>query len=59
VDATAREARLQAEQHAEERVSFPAMLEMAQNANPSVAAVLAGQPSIFETRRQVFQSQRP
>ena len=56
-DATAREARLQAEQHAEERVSFPAMLEMAQNANPSVAAVLAGQQSIFETRRQVFQSQ--
>ena len=56
-DATAREARLQAEQHAEERVSFPAMLEMAQNASPSVAAVLAGQQSIFETRRQVFQSQ--
>ncbi len=56
-DATAREARLQAEQHAEERVPFPAMLEMAQNANPSVAAVLAGQQSIFETRRQVFQSQ--
>ena len=56
-DATAREARLQAEQHAEERVSFPAMLEMARNASPSVAAVLAGQQSIFETRRQVFQSQ--
>ena len=56
-DATAREARLQAEQHAEERVSFPAMLEMARNACPSVAAVLAGQQSIFETRRQVFQSQ--
>jgi HlyD family secretion protein len=56
-DATAREARLQAEQHAEERVSFPAMLEMARNANPSVAAVLAGQQGIFETRRQVFQSQ--
>jgi len=56
-DATAREARLQAEQHAEERVSFPATLEMAQSASPSVAAVLAGQQSIFETRRQVFQSQ--
>src|SRR5712671_5079006 len=56
-DATAREARLQAEQHAEERVSFSAMLETAQKANPSVAAVLAGQQSIFETRRQVFQSQ--
>jgi HlyD family secretion protein len=56
-DATAREARLQAEQHGEKRVSFPAKLEMAQNENPSVAAVLAGQQSIFETRRQVFQSQ--
>jgi HlyD family secretion protein len=56
-DAMAREARLQAEQRGDERVSFPARLEMAQNANPSVAAVLAGQQSIFETRRQVFQSQ--
>jgi HlyD family secretion protein len=56
-DATAREARLQAEQHGEERVSFPARLEMAQKASPSIAAVLAGQQSIFETRRQVFQSQ--
>jgi HlyD family secretion protein len=56
-DATAREARLQAEQHGEERVSFPEKLEMARHTNPSVAAVLAGQQSIFETRRQVFQSQ--
>jgi membrane fusion protein, type I secretion system len=56
-DATAREARLLAEQRGDERVSFPAKLEMAQSANPSVAAVLAGQQSIFETRRQVFQSQ--
>jgi HlyD family secretion protein len=56
-DATAREARLQAEQQGEERVSFPAKLEMAQNASPSVATVLAGQQSIFETRRQAFQSQ--
>jgi membrane fusion protein, type I secretion system len=56
-DATAREARLQAEQHGEDRVSFPAKLEMAKNASPVVAAVLAGQQSIFETRRQAFQSQ--
>lgn len=56
-EATAREARLQAEQHGEGRVSFPVELEIAQNASPSVAAVLAGQQSIFETRRQVFQSQ--
>jgi HlyD family secretion protein len=56
-DATAREARLLAEQNGEERVPFPAKLEMAQNANPSVADVLAGQQSIFETRRQAYQSQ--
>jgi HlyD family secretion protein len=56
-DATAREARLQAEQHGDERVSFPAKLEAARNASPSVATVLEGQQSIFETRRQVFQSQ--
>jgi HlyD family secretion protein len=56
-EATAREARLRAEQHGEGQVSFPAELEMAQKASPSVATVLAGQRSIFETRRQVFQSQ--
>ena len=56
-EATAREARLQAEQRGEARVSFPARLEMAQMASPSVADVLAGQQAIFETRRQVFQSQ--
>ncbi|KRR19774.1 hemolysin secretion protein D [Bradyrhizobium lablabi] len=56
-EATAREARLKAEQRGEERVSFPARLEMAQMASSSVADVLAGQQAIFETRRQVFQSQ--
>nr|WP_245283780.1 HlyD family type I secretion periplasmic adaptor subunit [Bradyrhizobium sp. URHD0069] len=56
-DATAREARLQAEQHGHERVSFPVSLEMAKNESPSVAAILAAQQSIFETRRLVFQSQ--
>ena len=56
-EATAREARLQAAQRGEARVSFPARLEMAQMASPSVADVLAGQQAIFETRRQVFQSQ--
>ena len=50
-DATAREARLQAEQQGLERVSFPI------NENPAAAAVLARQKDIFETRRQVFQSQ--
>jgi HlyD family secretion protein len=38
-------------------MSFPAKLEAAQKASPSLAAVLAGQQSIFETRRQVFRSQ--
>jgi HlyD family secretion protein len=56
-EAMAREARLQAEQHGEEQVSFPAKLEMAQYVSQSVADVLAGQQAIFETRRQVFQSQ--
>ena len=56
-EAMAREARLQAEQHGEERVSFPAWLETAQRAIPSVTDILAGQQAIFETRRQVFQSQ--
>ena len=56
-DATAREARLQAEQHGHERVSFPAKLEMMQSESPSVAAVLTAQQGIFEARRQVFQSQ--
>src|SRR6478735_3231058 len=50
-EATAREARLLAEQHGEGRVSFPAELESARNASPPVAAVLAGQQGIFETRR--------
>ena len=56
-EAMSREARLQAEQHGEERVSFPATLEIAQRANPAVSDILAGQQAIFETRRQVFQSQ--
>jgi HlyD family secretion protein len=56
-DAIAREARLIAEQHGDERVSFPAELEGANKESPSVAAVLSGQSNIFETRRQVFASQ--
>jgi HlyD family secretion protein len=55
-DAVAREARLIAEQRGYDRVSFPPELEMA-NETQSIAAVLAGQQNIFETRRQVFQSQ--
>jgi len=56
-DAIAREARLIAEQRGDERVSFPAELESAKKESPSIADVLSGQQTIFETRRQVFQSQ--
>jgi HlyD family secretion protein len=56
-DATAREARLQAEQQGRERVSFSATMETARNESASAAAVLTAQRNIFETRRQVFQSQ--
>jgi len=56
-DAMAREARLVAEQSGQERVTFPAELETAEYQSVSVAAVLAGQQKIFDTRRQVYQSQ--
>jgi len=57
-DAMAREARLVAEQRGEERVSFPPELVAANKKSPSmVGTVLTGQQNIFETRRQVFQSQ--
>lgn len=56
-DATAREVRLQAEQQGHELASFPAKLQSASNESPSVAAIVARQQDIFETRRQVFQSQ--
>jgi HlyD family secretion protein len=56
-DSMAREARLAAEQEGQERVSFPSELEQAQKESSSVAVVLSGQQGIFETRRQVFQSQ--
>ncbi|MFL6838971.1 MAG: biotin/lipoyl-binding protein, partial [Bradyrhizobium sp.] len=56
-DAMARDARLQAEQQGQERVSFPAGLETARNESASAATVLTAQRTLFETRRQVFQSQ--
>ena len=56
-DAMAREARLQAEQQGHERVSFPLGMETARNGTATVASVLTAQQNIFETRRQVFQSQ--
>ncbi len=56
-DAKAREARLLAEQHGDEQVSFPRELETERKDNPSVATILAGQQRLFETRRQVLRSQ--
>jgi len=56
-DAMAREARLQAEQEGQERVSFPAGLKTARNESASAAVAFAAQRTIFETRRQVFRSQ--
>ena len=56
-DAVAREARLQAEQRGDDRVSFPDTLEREAKGNLAVGAVLAAQRSIFDTRRQAFQSQ--
>jgi HlyD family secretion protein len=56
-DATAREARLQAEQQGHEQLLFSARLETARKESASAAAVLKAQQSIFEARRQVFQSQ--
>jgi len=56
-DATAREARLQAEQQGQDRVPFPSTLETVGSENVSAAAVFIAQRNIFESRRQVFQSQ--
>src|SRR6202165_3082115 len=56
-DAVAREARLHAEQRGEDRVSFPDTLEREAKGNSALGAVLAAQRSIFDTRRQAFQSQ--
>jgi HlyD family secretion protein len=57
-DATAREARLQAEQQGHEQLLFSARLEeTARKESASAATVLKAQQSIFEARRQVFQSQ--
>jgi HlyD family secretion protein len=56
-DATAREARLQAEQQGHEPLLFSTRLETAQKESASATAVLKAQQGIFEARRQVFQSQ--
>jgi HlyD family secretion protein len=56
-DAAAREARLIAEQQGEGLISFPVWLDKIRSTSGPVETVLAAQQNIFETRRQVFQSQ--
>jgi membrane fusion protein, type I secretion system len=56
-DAAAREARLLAEQQGQELISFPVWLDKIRSTSGAVESVLAAQQNIFETRRQVFQSQ--
>ncbi|MGY3620695.1 HlyD family type I secretion periplasmic adaptor subunit [Bradyrhizobium sp. USDA 10063] len=56
-DAAAREARLLAEQQGQELISFPVWLDRIRSTSGSVESVLGAQQNIFETRRQVFQSQ--
>jgi HlyD family secretion protein len=54
-DAKAREARLLAERDDAESIAFPADL-LARRDDPTVAAALAGQQKIFDTRRLLMQS---
>ena len=54
-DAKAREARLLAERDGADSIDFPADL-LAQQSDPTVAATIAGQRTIFETRRQLQDS---
>jgi HlyD family secretion protein len=56
-DASAREARLQAEQQGLGQVSFSPKMEAMKAGNPAAAAVFARQSEIFKTRREVYQSQ--
>jgi HlyD family secretion protein len=54
-DAKAREARLLAERTDATQIAFPADL-LAQKSDPTVAATISGQQTIFETRRQLQDS---
>ncbi|WP_454856076.1 HlyD family type I secretion periplasmic adaptor subunit [Rhizobium binxianense] len=55
-DAEGRHARLIAEQQGADRIAYPKELE-AVSGNIAVNAIIAGQQKIFETRRQVMQSE--
>ncbi|MBB4566142.1 HlyD family type I secretion periplasmic adaptor subunit [Rhizobium leucaenae] len=56
-DAEGMHARLLAEQSGTDQISFPSDLVALMNDTPSVRAIMVGQQRIFETRRQVMQSE--
>ncbi|MEF0942532.1 HlyD family type I secretion periplasmic adaptor subunit [Rhizobium sp. BR 362] len=56
-DAEGMHARLLAEQSGTDQITFPAELAALMNDTPSVRAIMVGQQRIFETRRQVMQSE--
>jgi HlyD family secretion protein len=56
-DATAREARLLAEQQERDRVMFPSELQAVAEQNAAAAALLSAQRTIYATRHEVFESQ--
>ncbi|MEZ2131342.1 MULTISPECIES: HlyD family type I secretion periplasmic adaptor subunit [unclassified Sinorhizobium] len=51
-----RRARLHAEQEGSDRIAYPQDLQALRDSNPAVEAIMSGQQRIFETRRQVMQS---
>jgi HlyD family secretion protein len=56
-DAMARQARLEAEQQGDEKLSYSDMLEQQASANLAAATILSAQQTIFLSLRKVFQSQ--
>jgi len=56
-EAQAREARLLAERDGHESIQFPLPLRQAAEKDPALADVLTGQRRIFNSRRQLYQSQ--
>ncbi|AYG60031.1 HlyD family type I secretion periplasmic adaptor subunit [Rhizobium jaguaris] len=56
-DAEGMHARLLAEQSDSDQITFPPDLRALMNNNPAVNAIMSGQHRIFETRRQVMQSE--
>lgn len=54
LDASARDARLEAEATDQDRIRFPNALVSAATNNPEVAAILAAQANLFATRREAL-----